>query len=165
MILSQLSHQLTLLKDLIETLTPEQYTRQIKHLGESSIGAHARHIIELLQCAVNGYHKDVADYYNRHRNLLLETDPDIAIESISELLKGVDLPDKRLTLVTEESSGLEKAVVVNSTFFREIVYNTEHAIHHLALIKVALIELQLHIPDKHLGMAYSTIEYRRTAGI
>jgi len=160
MIISQLTHQLNLLKNLIESLTPEQYTSQIKHLGEATIGAHSRHIIELLQCAVNGYDIGAADYLNRRRNLLLETDRDFAVITLSELLKGINLPDKQLTLVTEEITGPENAVVVNSTFFRELVYNTEHAIHHLALIKVALIELQLSFPDKNFGMAYSTIKYR-----
>jgi hypothetical protein len=43
-----------------------------------------------------------------------------------------------------------------------MVYNTEHAIHHLALIKVALIEMQLQVIDENFGMAYSTIKYKAT---
>ena len=50
---------------------------------------------------------------------------------------------------------------VFTTYYREIVYNTEHTVHHLALIKVALIEMKLNIVDKKFGMAGSTIKYKR----
>jgi hypothetical protein len=51
-------------------------------------------------------------------------------------------------------------VYVTTTYYREIVYNTEHTIHHLALIRVALREMNLDIVGDDFGVAHSTIKYR-----
>jgi hypothetical protein len=50
---------------------------------------------------------------------------------------------------------------VETSAGRELVYNIEHAIHHIAMIKIAVINLLPHIklPD-NFGVAYSTIFYR-----
>jgi EAL domain-containing protein (putative c-di-GMP-specific phosphodiesterase class I) len=63
-----------------------------------------------------------------------------------------------MKLVTEDENGGE-ANFVSTTFFREIIYNAEHAIHHLALIRVALRVMKLDIVGDDFGMAYSTIKY------
>ena len=55
MVFIQLEQQLQLLINLLSNLDDEQYTRRISHLSNASIGGHSRHIIELLQCAINGY--------------------------------------------------------------------------------------------------------------
>ena len=59
---------------------------------------------------------------------------------------------------------IEDAVesTVPTTYFREVVYNTEHAIHHLALIKVALIEMKVDLVSDNFGMAYSTIKHKNS---
>jgi hypothetical protein len=162
MIFKQLSEQLGALTSLISSLTNEQYTRKSSHLGEASIGAHTRHIIELVQCTQSGHKTGLVDYLNRNRNLALETDRLLALSILYQFENTLMLPDKQLELVVEKSADTEKALPVFTTYFREIVYNTEHTIHHLALIKVALIEMQLQIVDPHFGMAYSTIKYKNS---
>ena len=51
--------------------------------------------------------------------------------------------------------------MVTSTYNREIVYNIEHAVHHMALIKVALKELEVEFVNEEFGVAYATVQYRR----
>jgi hypothetical protein len=68
MIFQQLSQQLASLKNLIELLDHRQFTQKVEHLGNASIGGHTRHIIELLQCAIDGHHTGTVDYINRKRN-------------------------------------------------------------------------------------------------
>jgi hypothetical protein len=160
MIFKQLSEQLGSLTSVISSLTDEQYTRKSPHLCEASIGSHTRHIIELVQCACSGYVTGRVDYLNRSRNLALENDRLLALSALQQFGDTLMIPDKRLELAVENSEGPETNLRVVTTYFREIVYNTEHAIHHLALIKVALIEMQLQIVDPHFGMAYSTIKYK-----
>ena len=162
MIFKQLSEQLGVLTSLISSLTDEQYTRKSPHLGEASIGAHSRHIIELVQCTCTGYVTGRVDYLNRSRNLALETDRLLAISALQLLDVTLMIPDKQLELTVEYSSDPESNLPVVTTYFREIVYNTEHTIHHLALIKVALIEMHFQITNPHFGMAYSTIKYKNT---
>ncbi len=159
MIFIQLAQQLNSLSNLLSSLRDEHYTHKIEHLGNASIGGHTRHIIELLQCAIAGYHSGEVDYINRTRNLEIENDRMLAISMIDKILQEVNMPEKELSLFVEQMDDL-KAFTVKTTFFREIVYNTEHAIHHLALIKVALIEMKLDMVEPDFGVAYSTILYK-----
>jgi hypothetical protein len=162
MIFNQLKEQLGALTNVILCLTDEQYAWKSPHLGEGSIGAHTRHIIELVQCTQSGYKTGLVDYLNRTRNLTLENDRLLALSTLHQFENTLMLPDKQLELVVEKSADTEKNLPVFTTYFREIIYNTEHTIHHLALIKVALIEMQLQIVDPHFGMAYSTIKYKNS---
>ncbi len=157
MIFQQLSQQLLSLIVLLKSLSNDQYSRKIKHLGNASIGGHTRHIIELIQCVNKGYDSDTVDYLNRIRNLDLENSKSLALEVLLEIEKELKRSDKNLKMVVENTS-LDCSV--NTTYFREVVYNTEHTIHHLALIKVALLEMNLDLVNHDFGMAYSTIQYQ-----
>ena len=157
MIFQQLSQQLLSLIVLLKSLSNDQYSRKIKHLGNASIGGHTRHIIELIQCVNKGYDSDTVDYLNRIRNLDLENSKSLALEVLLEIEKELKRSDKNLKMVVENTS-LDCSV--NTTYCREVVYNTEHTIHHLALIKVALLEMNLDLVNHDFGMAYSTIQYQ-----
>ncbi|OHC85859.1 MAG: hypothetical protein A2546_05150 [Sphingobacteriia bacterium RIFOXYD2_FULL_35_12] len=155
MIISNIIQQLNRLTKLLHQLSESQYTQKIIHLSNGTIGAHTRHIIELLQCTVNGYKINQVDYINRTRNLLLEKEPPLAIEAIAELIKNIHLEDKVLQMKTPFDANL-----ISTTYYREIVYNEEHIIHHLALLKVALIELNLKLVEESFGIAHSTLLYK-----
>jgi hypothetical protein len=52
---------------------------------------------------------------------------------------------------------------IPTNFYRELLYNIEHCIHHQALIKVAFNEMKMsHLLNKNFGVAPSTIQYRET---
>lgn len=158
MIISQLKSQLQTLLEMLDKINNNIYTTPVVHLNNSSIGNHTRHIIELLQCLVNGYNNAEVDYVNRKRNLLLEQEIYVAKNIISDLLDNVNLPNKPLIMPVDTNGNY-----IYSNSDREIVYNTEHIIHHLALIKVALIEMGLsEITNEEFGMAYATIRYRNS---
>ncbi len=159
MIFQQLQQQLSSLSNLISLLDDEQYSKKIAHLGNASIGGHTRHIIELLVCATEGFSNGTVDYLNRKRNLVLEQNREFAQQTINEIELSFSKPDRILILTVDECDGAE-STPVSTTYFREIVYNTEHTIHHLALIKVALIEMNLNLVDDKFGMAYSTIKFK-----
>ena len=84
------------------------------------------------------------------------------MSALGELEQQFRLPDKKMFLKTEWSND-ESNFKVSTTYFREIVYNTEHTIHHLALIKVALLEMNLQLVDENFGMAYSTLKFKAAA--
>jgi len=110
------------------------------------------------QCLVNGYSNGEVDYVNRKRNLLLEQEVNLAKSILSELHDNVSLPNKQLRMAVDT-----EGAYIYSNSDREIVYNTEHIIHHLALIKVALIEMGLSdLTSDEFGMAYATIRYRNS---
>jgi hypothetical protein len=156
MIFAQLTEQLKYLTKTLASIPPNKYTIPIKCLSGASIGGHSRHIVELLECIVKGYQTGTVDYINRERNLYLEQDIKAVLEKISFLENQLIKADKTLHLVCEG----EYEIVTN--YFREIVYNTEHIIHHLAIIKAALIELNMSdCIDENFGVAYSTIQYKQ----
>jgi hypothetical protein len=161
MIFIQITEQLKSLSNLLLLLNDKQYNQKIAFLGNASIGGHSRHIIELLKCATDGYHTGTVDYLNRVRNLAIETDKLAAMQELSLMASQLIQPDKKLKLIVE-SDEVSVANYVTTTYFRENVYNAEHAIHHLALIRVALREMKLEIVGNDFGMAYSTIKYLAT---
>jgi len=156
-----MTEQLKSLSNLLLLLNDRQYNQKIVFLGNASIGGHTRHIVELLKCVTDGYNLGRVDYLNRVRDLSIETDRMCAAQELTIMINMVTQPDKHMKLVTE-SGGDGLINVVRTTYFREIVYNTEHAIHHLALIRVALREMKLDIVGEDFGMAYSTIKYFST---
>lgn len=161
MIFIQITEQIKSLSDLLQLLTNQQYTQKIEFLGNASIGSHTRHIIELIKCAADGYHTGTVDYLNRVRDLTIENDKSVAMQELNWITKKVKQPDRQMNLVVECDNN-SNAAYVSTSYFREMVYNTEHAIHHLALIRVALREMKLEIAGDHFGMAYSTIKYLAT---
>lgn len=160
MIFQQIKEQLQSLQLLIGKLSDEQYSANLSYIGGASIGQHTRHILELLACLKTGSANGKVDYFHRTRNLRLENERHFAILFLGGILQWINRPDQELELVTEFPDARSP---IRTTFFREIVYHTEHTIHHLALIRVALRELQLDLVDDNFGMAYSTLAYKKTA--
>jgi hypothetical protein len=160
MIFSNIKKQLDQLIHLLNQLESDQYTKQIAHLSNASIGEHSRHIIELLKCTIDGYSTNKVDYINRSRNTDIEKDQYLAVKTIESLLVKLNLPDKILNLNISEKEGLQSQQVF-TTYYRELVYNEEHIIHHLALIKVALFDMNLDLVDQSFGLAHSTMLYQK----
>lgn len=158
--INSINHNLNSLISLINQLSTNEYDYRSAYLSNASIGGHTRHIIEILECLLNGYEVGLVDYVNRKRNLEIETSKELALEKLNILISGLNLPDKPLQLISEEED--IACGTVNSTYLREVLYNVEHITHHLALIKVTLIELQLDIVDENFGYAYSTLKYKNS---
>lgn len=154
---------LTEQQELLQKVSTEIYTHQISSLDNSTIGGHTRHIIEFLEILRNSYHTNQINYDERQRNLELEKNPEKAMEVIFEILSNIDLPNKNLILKqTVGTVSLE----IPTNFYRELLYNIEHCIHHQALIKVAFNEMKMsHLLNKNFGIAPSTIQYRETQNL
>lgn len=134
------------------------YTNPCEALSNASIGQHTRHIIELYQCLLAGYAAGRVNYDERKRNLLYENDKTAAMTGIKEILQNLDQPDKQVLVCCEAT---DEAACIESNYYREVLYNLEHCIHHQALIKVALFEIKDMSVDASFGVAYSTLQYRQ----
>lgn len=154
------------LKSALEQLPTEQYQKPIPELFKSSVGQHTRHIIEFFQCLEQQLPTDIIDYDLRQRNLLIESSTLEASNSIVELIEWLDSPleDRLLQLVANYNykATTNDLIKVPSSLVRELVYNIEHAIHHMAIIKVGLriSYPQLQLPS-HFGVAPSTLRYHQ----
>ncbi len=156
-----LQHQLQSLQHLLEQLDNDAYNYPSKWLSKCSIGQHVRHVIELAQCLDNGYETGIVNYDERKRDKQIETDKQYAIAAIRDLLASVNRADKEIIVEGCYNTEVENIASVSSTYNRELVYNIEHAVHHMALIKVGLRELDIELADDEFGVAYATVQYRK----
>ncbi|MFX8938071.1 hypothetical protein ABTN00_20695, partial [Acinetobacter baumannii] len=77
---------------------------------------------------------------------LIESNQHIGIEKLDELNSLLQKPDKSLQLISEY--GIDNQVIVATNYYRELIYNIEHAVHHMALIRVAIItETNISLPN------------------
>lgn len=156
-----LRQQLNSLHQLMLQLDNDAYCYASPLLSNASIGQHTRHIIELIKCLCDGYETGIVNYDNRNRDKQIETDKRYAILAIEQLSDCFNMPDKVMLLEGCFDNSTQEISQVSSSYNREIVYNIEHAVHHMALIKVALNELRVEINDDAFGVAYATVQYRK----
>ena len=150
------------LQEVLERLTDHQYTVPIDLLSGATIGQHVRHIVEFFQELDKGYERGTVNYDRRSRSHLLEASLSHAIIQLSETALAVDRPDKDLTLVAHLTSGDVEPVVIRSNFFRELLYNIEHMVHHMALLRIGITAVaEIPLPAQ-FGVAASTIQFRQT---
>lgn len=157
MLIQSIKDNFTQIIDLLNQLDENQYCFPNPNLSNASIGEHTRHIIEMYQVLLQSYSSGIVNYDKRERNIAIQTCLKTAKNTILSLIDSVDLENKTLQLEQGTSTVNFK---VETNYFRELLYNLEHSIHHQALIKVAVFQnpnIQLH---ENFGVAKSTIEYR-----
>jgi len=149
------------LEELLVQLSNDEYTRCSVHLFNATIGQHVRHIVELFQCLQIGYVTGVVNYDKRKRDISIETDKGVALSTIISLVDGIHGQDKNILMEASFGSSNE-VLTIQSNYLRELVYNLEHAIHHMALIRVGVNELTDIVVSERFGVAPSTIQHRES---
>ncbi len=144
-------------KKILLQLPKDCYANSCEALFNSTIGQHTRHIIELYQCLINGYENADVSYDRRERNYRIEQDVHFAIAQLELIQSHLEKPNKTVN-VTYELRGMETSL--ESNYYREVMYNLEHTIHHHALIKVGINHFtNIELPES-FGVAPSTMQYR-----
>lgn len=143
--------------DVLAQLNIQEYTKPEISLSHATIGQHTRHIIELFQCLINEYNEGCINYDKRKRNKEIENNLDTATKALKEVQDNLEKSDKEIVVVYELAG---EEITIKSNYYRELMYNLEHCIHHQALIKVALLNMpHIQINDT-FGVAPSTIKHR-----
>jgi len=151
----------TQLAELLNQLENPVYSKPCLALSDATIGQHIRHIIELFQCLETGYNSSIVNYENRKRDYYIETDIRKAERLIREIIQNLDKPNKELLLESEDYFNGEELISIPTNYYRELIYNLEHAIHHMAMIKIGVKEIsQISLPEE-FGIAFSTLKYRK----
>ncbi len=144
-------------------LSPDRYREPLEILSLASIGEHTRHILEFYQCLLGQCESGSINYDHRVRNKLIQEDPDIASQALDEIMEA--LPgcaiDQQLQLEICYDQDQQETVAVTTSMERELAYNLEHVIHHLAIIKIGLsvIAPRMELPEG-FGVAPSTMRYK-----
>lgn len=149
--------------ELLVKLPEETYARPLPLFNGSSIGQHFRHIVDFYGCLTTGIADGRLDYAQRQRDPRVETEPTYAasvLQDFSAKMKDLD-ESLLLEVIADFSSDLnETRPVVATSIGRELMYAYDHAVHHLAIIKMGLKSSAPNIEiDRNLGVAPSTVKH------
>jgi hypothetical protein len=148
------------LSETLNQLSNEEYIRSSRILLNATIGQHVRHIIELFQCLEKGYDEGIVNYEKRKRDYQIETNKELAAASLKTVYQNIERPNKEIILEAEDYYDTMEIVSIPSNYYRELAYNLEHTIHHMALIRVGVNEVSSVKLPGEFGVAYSTVKYR-----
>lgn len=148
------------ISNMLDDLTDLQFSTKLAVLSGASLGEHVRHVIEFFQELSQGYQTGCINYNARPRDKAIETQRHHAVVRLHEVAASLKTENKLLHLTyTDTFSGFECQILTN--YERELVYNLEHAVHHMALMKIGVLTIaDIRLPD-HFGVAKSTIQYRQ----
>lgn len=149
------------LAESLGQISQQEYVQPCKTLFNNTIGQHVRHVIELFQCLEKGYDPGVVNYEKRKRDQAIETDKELATRLLLEIHSGLGKPNKELTLEATYDDHSTEPIAIATNYFREIAYNLEHTIHHMALIRVGLTEVSAITLPEDFGVASSTVKYKK----
>lgn len=147
----------------LDSIDKDVYGMPLDLLFGASIGQHTRHFIEFYRCLLSQVGKDprIVNYSKRKRDHTIESEPSVAKQHISEISEQLFClsENHKCLLECDDHAG---ETPVESNLERELLYNIEHTIHHLAIIKIGLAAVapQIDLPE-HFGVAPSTIRHKQ----
>ncbi|MDI1233500.1 MAG: hypothetical protein PSX81_04410 [bacterium] len=157
--------QLLELKLILNQVKDSDYSKTLSILEDGTIGRHVRHVLEFYECLFFSNTEETVCYDDRKRNLKLEESARFAADYIDQIIDRIEQLgiNKRLLL---KSKFEQSEVLMESSLYREITYNIEHTVHHLAIIRIAIsYELKYINLSKTFGYAASTIQYMESQKI
>ncbi|MEM8909335.1 MAG: hypothetical protein AAGD05_15925 [Bacteroidota bacterium] len=155
-LLNQLNH-------IIDQCNEQDFSKPLKELSGSTLGQHVRHTLEFFICLFDARNEKLINYDHRQHDPHIESDRRLAQSVIVSINDFLDKSTEDFEVFFEanytEAEGNNQSM--KSSFFRELAYNIEHSIHHMALIKIAINHsLNYIVLPEHFGVASSTVRYR-----
>ncbi len=157
-------HIVVQIQSIFRQLTDEQYRSELDIFSGASVGSHIRHIFDFYNCISQSVEGGILDYNCRERNIGIQTEMKTALSAFHQVISLLSERDEAelLDVVTDFSiEDQDHRPVVKSSIGRELMYAYDHAVHHLAIIKMGIKstypELTL---DAHIGVAPSTIKFQ-----
>ena len=149
---------------LLNNISNESYQMPCETIFCSTIGQHIRHVLEFYLCLFNGVKSGNVSYDCRQRRLKLENSTEFASETIMTIIDNLKTIDKNtdISVKANFSTNEQDEILIKSSLFRELAFCMDHSIHHMALIKTGLKELNcLDLIDKNFGIAPSTLRHQK----
>ena len=149
--------------EVIQQLSREDYCKSLNIYNGSTIGKHFRHIHDFYACLLVKENGEIVDYCKRERVEEFENNPDSIVSSfysIRSAIKSLN-PDKEVMVFGDFENENGRRPIVKSSLGREMMYAYDHAVHHLAIIKLGIrAEFPDVIIDDNIGVAASTLKHQ-----
>ena len=159
-------HVIATMKDgarLIGDLDDTQFVTDFPSLKMASIGEHYRHHLEHVDLFLRGAQAGLIDYDNRRRDASIATSVELAVKETHRLIDELEAMPSSLSetaLRVMQSSHIDgQRPLVMSNLARELLFLNSHAVHHYAIISIAL-RLCGQNCDPTLGVMPSTLHHR-----
>ena len=150
------------LEDLLKVTDPHDYRTHLAVLNHASIGMHVRHVLEFYDLLLNSLSE--LCYDNRRREKQLEEDLPAALEHLGQLKRRLALVSENRGLILKSACdpASNQQILIETNLARELAYNLEHCIHHMALIRIGveMLNPQQKLPDS-FGLAPATLRARK----
>lgn len=148
---------------ITQSLDAEQFTTPLSILSGATIGKHTRHIIDAFATVERGITQTEISFDDRTRDVHTENDPLLASTLMKQLATKIETADlnRKVILINDFShQNSNEKIYTETTLGRELIYAIEHAIHHLAIIKIGIVQaLETPLPSS-FGVAPSTIRFQ-----
>ena len=154
------NEQLDILDDIIfilNKISNEQYTIPCKMLSNNSLGKHFRHIVDFYNNFINGMAIGEVNYDVRERKDIFEKKRIIMIKEINEIKNAISKISINNALNIFSNIENNTTIKTKTNIKRELLFLHSHALHHLAIIIIVLInEFKMEI-DYSLTKSTSTL--------
>ena len=147
----------------IQLIPADDYAQPMEIFAGSTLGKHFRHIYDFFNCLVEQCDCHEMDYAERKRDTLIEEKSNYAVDMFNCLKDGVKSLNELHSMEVYADFLLPDGTrpKVTSTIGREIMYAYDHAVHHLAIVKIGLKALDPNLPiDDQMGVAASTLQHQ-----
>jgi hypothetical protein len=151
------------LEQTVEQIHQDDFVKQSQTLSQATVGQHLRHTLEFFLCLEKGFESGLINYDRREHDKLIESDKYIAISTIARIRDFVlqNEIDKDLKLEVGYHADSDECVTIATNYYRELTYNIEHAIHHMAIMKIGVNEVAPYVKlADNFGVAVSTVRFR-----
>lgn len=149
------------LQRLLNQMETASYSGDLPILQGSSVGQHLRHVIEFYVCLSRQMDGGIVNYDDRERNHKLENDLDYTRQILSELSDEIAGWHTDQPLQLRAIYGDATGILAPTSLARELVYLIEHAVHHMAIVKMAVAHHFPHVAlPASFGVAHSTLQHR-----
>ncbi len=152
------------LSGVVSQITEDDFCKP-SHSLNATVGQHLRHTLEFFICLEQGYGDGVVNYDKRIHNKAMENDRFIALNTIQQIQEFINANqgDKILKLEVGYLPDSEECETITTNYMRELVYNIEHAVHHMAIMKIGIREIADYITlPADFGIAVSTLRYKES---
>lgn len=148
---------------VVSQLDNDEFTRPSTALHQATIGQHVRHTLEFFMCLEEALTTGVVNYDRRKHSMELEGRRSHALDLLAEIREfvGQTRSNQPLDLEVGYDRNSDTYEHVPSNYERELAYNIEHTVHHMAFIRIAVREVAPHVSiSPEFGVAISTLRFK-----